>query len=430
MLNNPHYDVLVCGGGPAGIAAAIAAAESGAKTLLIESTGRLGGVAINAMVNQIIRWHDTPYVNREILDRIEAKVNDSEFLDLCYADRVEEAGAELLLHVTVAGVLMAQPAAKEAGFPAVTGLRLATQSGPLEIHSQRVIDATGDGIVAFLAGAPFDCGRDEDGLMQPATVMFRVSGVDHAASMEANGGRGPNGYHFPGGATWDQLTMDACARGELPPNVGKVRTYCGERLGDRYINAVQINGVDGANPFDTTRAELEGRRQVPVVMEFLRRHAPGFAAAYVSMMPAAVGIRETRRFHGLYCLTGQDCLSGRKWDDAVVTGCHAILDIHNPTGPGQAGGFSKEFPAGTDPKPESPYDIPYRCLIPATTDGLLLAGRCISGSHEANSSFRWQSICMGTGAAAGFAAAESLRQNVQPRDVAIRPVQKKLGIKR
>lgn len=418
------YEVVVCGGGPAGICAAVAAAEAGRRTLLIETSGRLGGAGVKAMVNQIRRWIVTPYVLR-MLDRLGGHINNSEFLDLHYADLVQEAGAEILLHATVAEAVL-QPSA-ESGRPTVIGLRLATTAGPLTVEAERVIDATGDGLVAFLAGAGFDCGRQSDGLMQPATIMFKVGGVDHPASMAAQGGRGANGYRFPDGSCWDDVTMAGCARGDLPANVGKVRIYPATRKGERYINATQINYIDGTKPFDLTRAELEGRRQVPVVMDFLRRYAPGFADAYVSLMPPAVGIRETRRFHGVCTLSGEDCMAGRQWADAVVIGCRAPLDVHNPDGPGQAGGVSAEHPAGSDPKPQ-PYDIPYRCLVPKTVDGLLLAGRCISGDHDAHSSYRWQSVCMNTGAAAGFAAAASLTQQVQPRDLDPRPVQEALGI--
>ncbi|MBF0245186.1 MAG: FAD-dependent oxidoreductase [Planctomycetes bacterium] len=146
-------------------------------------------------------------------------------------------------------------------------------------------------------------------------------------------------------------------------------------------------------------------------------------------MPAAVGVRETRRFRGMATLTREECLKGRHFADAIATGCIAPLDVHNPAGPGQAEGVSAANPAGKDPAPQ-PYDIPYGCLVPEKVDGLLLAGRCISGTHDAHASYRWQSICMGTGAAAGFAAAESILQHQQPRNTDIGPAQKKLGIVR
>ncbi len=414
-----EYEVAVCGGGPAGIAAALVAATAGRRTLLIEQTGRLGGMGTNGMVNQF-KVPSNPPVLPSLLAGVRGHENDGEFLDLLYADCVIGSGAELILHAAVFDAIV-EPVA---GRVTVRGVRVASPSGPLEIAADRVVDATGDGTVACLAGAPFEMGRERDGLMQPTTIMFRVSGVDHARSMEANGGR--SRYRFPEGS-WNHVAMAARERGELPWNIGMVRTYEADRESDRYVNATQTNFIDATNLFDLTRAEIEGRRQILPVMEFLRRHAPGFENAYVAAVAGRVGVRETRRFHGLVRLTREDCLRGRRWPDAIVTGCWATLDVHNPAGPGQAEGVSYEHPAGRDPRPE-PYDIPYRCLVPVETDGLLLAGRCISGDHHAHASYRMQGICMGTGAAAGFAAAESIRQNVQPRQLDIAPVQTKLGL--
>jgi len=415
-------DILVCGGGPAGIFAALAAAQSGRSTLLVESSGRLGGAGVNAMVNQIWLATDTPFV-RDIFERdLHGHLQNSEFLDLAYTDLIERNGAELLLHAPVFAALTHSGSEHTV----VTGVHLATSQGPLTVEAGRVIDATGDGTVAFLAGATFEYGRVADGRVQPVTIMFRVSGVHHEKSMEANGGR--NNYPFPEGG-WDHHTMAAHARGELPSNVGKVRTYLADRPGDRYINATQINDIDGTSIFDLTRAELEARRQVTPIMDFLRAHAPGFKEAYVSGMPASVGVRETRRFKCQKTQNREDCLNGRTFPDAVCSGCTAPLDIHNPAGPGQATGTSDAHPAGRDPVVQ-PYDIPYDCLVPEATDSLLLAGRCIGGTHEAHASYRFQTICMATGAAAGFAAAASLKQNCQPRAIDLKPVQTALGIVR
>jgi flavin-dependent dehydrogenase len=160
----PYFEVLVCGGGPAGVAAVTTAAEAGRSTLLIERFGRLGGMGTNAMVNQIVQWTQTPYV-RKLHGKIAPRQNDSEFLDLLYADLVAESGAKLLLHSTVFDVMMALNGRKQM----VKGVRLATPSGPLEILAKRVIDATGDGMLAFLAGAEFEMGRESDDLVQPAS---------------------------------------------------------------------------------------------------------------------------------------------------------------------------------------------------------------------------------------------------------------------
>lgn len=414
-------DVAVCGGGPAGITAALASAKAGRETILLEQSARLGGMGTNGLVNQFKVPKKPPGV-RELLAPVCGHENDSEFLDMAYAELVIEGGAQLLLHAPVFDAITETDEDRKT----VRGVRATSPSGTLNITADRVVDATGDGTVAFLADAEFNMGRDEDGLMQPTTIMFRVSGVDHNRSMEANGGR--KNYKFPEGS-WNHVAMAARERGELPWNVGMVRTYMAERETDRYVNATQTNFIDATDPFDLTKAEIEGRRQVPIVMDFLRNYAPGFENAYVSRVAGTVGVRETRRFRGILTLTREDCMAGRRWPDAVVTDCQAPLDVHNPKGPGQATGVSQKHPAGKDPRPE-PYDIPYRCLVPQATDGLLLAGRCISGDHYAHASYRMQRYCMATGAAAGFAAAESIRQGVQPRDIDVEAVQAKLGISR
>ncbi len=421
-MRNHQVDILVCGAGPAGIFAAMAAAKSGASVLLVESAGRLGGTIIQAMVNQTWPHTETPFVRKVYHQRLEPYLNNSETLDLIYADLVEESGARILLHGPICQAMVNNDAAR----PLITGVQVATAQGPLTLQAKRVVDATGDGTVAFLAGAAFDYGRERDGQVQPVTCMFRVSGVRHEESMDANGGR--KNYRFEEGS-WEHVAMNACKRGELPPTVGKVNTYMGERREDRYINAIQVTGIDATDSFALTRAELEARRQVPILLDFLRRRAPGFQGAYVSAMPASIGVRETRRFRCVHMLNQEDLLAGRTWNDAIAIGCRAPLDIHNPTGPGQAGGVSEEYPAGRDPQVQ-PYDIPYGCLVPEATDGLLLAGRCIGGTHEAHASYRFQIICMATGAAAGFAAAQSLQQDCLPRDIDVKPVQQALGIDR
>jgi hypothetical protein len=406
-------DVLVCGGGPSGIAAAMMAARQGCKTLLIERCGRLGGMAVQAMVGPLMGDVESVWVDR-ILEHIGGRTVDYEFIDLKYADLLTSAGARFLLHTRVIEPLV------EAS--CVVGARLLTRKGIAEVRAKVTVDATGDGETAFMAGCEFDQGRgagpswEADGLCQPMTIMFRVSGVNHAETMEARGGR--KNYRFPDGRNWNQVTHEAHARGDLPPTVGFVRTYLSSRANGRVINATQVNGLDGTDVQDLTKAELEGRRQVGPIMRFLREHAPGFREAYVSGMPAIIGVRETRRIRGTEHLTLQDLLEGRKWDTAIARGVSFPVDIHNPSGIGQAIGL---FP-GEDPQVK-PYDIPYGCLVPKRIGGLLIAGRCISGSHEAMASYRVQVIAMSTGVAAGIAAALAARQGAQPRDVSVKELQ-------
>ncbi len=413
----PAVDVLICGGGPAGIAAAMMAARLGAKTLLVERYGRLGGMAVQAMVGRLMGKVQSAWVDL-ILNHIGGRSIDFEFVDIEYTSLMEEAGAGILLHAPVAEPLL--------DGKRVIGARVQSKRGTIDVPARVTVDASGDGDVAFGAGAAFDQGREAgpnwpaDGLVQPMTIMFRVSGVNHGESMDAHGGRGA--YRFPDGRTWNELTKDAHARGELPDTVGFVRTYPSRRKDERLINATQVNGVDGTNLQDLTRAELEGRRQVQPVLEFLKKHAPGFQKAYVSGMPAVVGVRETRRIRGIERLTVQDLLSGRESGNAVVRRASFPVDIHNPAGIGQAQGVSPEHPLGKDPEVK-PYGIPYGCLVPQSVDGLLVAGRCISGSHEAMASYRVQVIAMATGVAAGVAASLASDQNIEPREVKVSQIQ-------
>jgi len=412
-----HTGVLVCGGGPAGIAAALAAARLGQKVLLVERYGRLGGMAVQALVGPLMGKAQSAWLD-EILQHIGGRTVDFEFIDLKYADMLQKAGAAFLLHAWAT-----KPICKSRR---VTGVRLATKQGLIRVQADVVVDATGDGDIAAGAGAAFEQGRGAgpcwkaDGLLQPMTIMFRVGGVNNAETMEARGGR--TLFRFPDGRSWNQVTRDANQRGELPPTVGLLRTYRCIRPDERVINATQVNGVDGTNVKDLTRAELEGRKQVLPILDFLQRHAPGFQNAYVSGMPEVIGVRETRRISGLDYLTADDVLHGRQRKDAVVHNAEFPIDIHNPGGIGQAQGVSPAYPLGQDPVGR-PYDIPMGCLIPRDVEGLVMAGRCISGSHEAHASYRVQGIALAIGVAAGAIAALAAKQGIEPRAVAVKRIQ-------
>jgi hypothetical protein len=400
-------EVLVCGGGPSGTAAAIMAARTGAQVLLVERYGRLGGMAIQAMVGPFMGSVSSPFVE-EVMSRLGGRAVDWNRLDVDLADMVQEAGAELLLHAWAAETHVEDNR--------VTGVRLLAKQGLLDVRAGVVVDATGDGDVAWKAGAAFEQGRPGDGLVQPVSIMFRISGVDESRAFVSSGERRAREIRVPGG-TWEEVIHRGQAHGELPDTVGVIRTYATRRPGERGINATQVNHVDGTRAQDLTRAELEGRRQAFQVLAFLQKHAPGYEDAYMAGMPAVVGVRETRRFVGLQRLTREDLLRGRRWPDAVVRDASFVIDIHNPDGSGQAEGLAAEV---------RPYDIPYGCLVPRDLDGLLLAGRCISGSHDAHASYRVMCISMAIGAAAGAAAAVAVQNGVQPRDVDVAQVQRAL----
>jgi ribulose 1,5-bisphosphate synthetase/thiazole synthase len=415
--NARKTDVLVCGGGPAGVAAAIMAARQKAKVLLIERYGRLGGMAVQARVSPLMGNVKSDFVD-EVLKHIGGRKPNLEQLDIQYAAMVQKAGADILLHAWAADVL--------ANGKCVTGVKLLTKGGDIPVKAAVTVDATGDGDIAAMAGAEFEKGRPGDGLMQPASIMFTIENVDEKRALLCDSEDQARFVHVPEGI-WENVVAAGQASGELPPTVGVIRAYAADMPGRRVINATQVNNVDGTNADDLTRAELQGRKQAYQVLAFLKKHAPGYENSYISNMPAIVGIRETRRILGTAYLTQDDLINGRRWPDAVVKAARFSMDIHNPAGSGQAEGKT----AGTQGRSVKvkPYDIPYGCLLPRQIDGLLLAGRCISGCHEALASYRVQCIALATGAAAGTAAAIAVKKSLQPRNVDPAEVQKILGIK-
>ena len=392
-----NVDVLVFGGGPAGFAAALAASRAGASTLLIERSGRLGGMATNALVSPFLGMVKGNFVN-DIIDRLGGREVDPSTLDLKYADMLVQDNAQILLHTCAISANI--------DGDRVTGCSAFTKQGRIDISAAVTIDASGDGDIAYSAGVPFEQGRPGDGLTQPVSIMFRIGGVEPSPLLCGSEGEAA-ALTLPAG-TWEQIVERGMREGELPENVGVIRTYATRRPSEVTVNATQVNYIDGTSPDDLTRAELEGRRQAHIVTEFLRKHAPGYENCFISEMPAVVGVRETRRFLGCDYLTRADLLEGRKRPDAVVEDALFVIDIHNPDGPGQSEGSAVEC---------RPYDIPYGCLVPREIDGLLLAGRCISGSHDAHASYRVMTICLGIGAAAGAAAAISARRRISPRQV-------------
>lgn len=398
-------EILVCGGGPAGFAAATNAARLGRKVLLLERYGRLGGMGVQARVFPLLGHAESPFL-REVLKKTGGVHYDLERLDLHYADLLEESGASLLLHTWATEPIMEGSK--------IVGVKAISKEGTLTIRARMVIDATGDGDIAAMGGAPFEMGRDKDGLVQPMSIMFSIGGLTDKA--EVCGSEEQARIRKVGDETWETVVTRAQKNGELPENVGVVRTYQMQRKGQMIVNATQINRVDGTKVEDLTKAELECRRQAYKIVDFMKKHLPGYENAYVTNMPAVIGVRETRRIRGLGYLERRDLINGRKWDDAIVRGANFVIDIHNPDGSGQAENQNDAEVQGTAARVK-PYDIPVTCMIPQKIDGLMVAGRCISGSHEAHSSYRVQNICIAIGAGVGTVAAVALQDNVSPAEV-------------
>jgi glycine/D-amino acid oxidase-like deaminating enzyme len=426
-------DVLVVGGGPAGIGAALGAAEAGAEVVLAERYGFLGGNATAALVMPLMSFHTQraafeqpgraklfptdhgpgePVVAGALARLLQRLVRaggalapapdtgytvpfDPEQLKLAALDLLDEAGVQLLFHAFASDVLLDGP---------VDGVVFETKSGPVVIRARVVVDCTGDGDIAARAGAPYEIGRDQDGLVQPMTLMFRMVQFE-AAGFEGYVRAHPDQWRGVHGL-W-ALIRKARDAGELDLPREDILFFGTPHAGEVSVNSTRVTGLLGCDVFDWSRAELESRRQMRQIAAFLCRHVPGFERAYVAQSGVHTGVRETRRIVGDYRLTAEDVLEARKFDDVVARGAYP-LDIHNPTG---SGTMLKRVRAG------EAYDIPLRALLPQGVEGLVVAGRCLSGSHEAHSSYRVMPIVMATGQAAGVCAALAASRRSTPRAV-------------
>lgn len=392
-------DVLVCGGGPAGTAAAIASARGGARTLLLERNGYLGGMATAGLVVPHYNPFHNKGLNAEIIERLkEADAWGADFWKISFDpetwrhvtdDLVLDSGSDILFHTQVVATLVEDDA--------VRGVVIENKSGRFAILAKVVIDATGDGDVAARAGASYALGREEDGALQPMTTMFRMGGV-----------------------AWIQTTNDGLAQ---LVDAAIVATGSDFRLAYEFpwaihlpnprevvLMLVHVRGTDGTDARALTRSEVDGRRQARAAANFLRDNVPEFAESYLIETASQIGVRETRRIIGDYVLTSEDIQEGRSFEDGIATVSFPI-DIHDPVATGQVAAKSAYH------APRGAYDIPYRSLLPAGFEQLLVAGRCISGTFEAHASYRVKGPCVAMGQAAGLAAALSVAQGVSPREL-------------
>lgn len=408
-----EYDVIVAGSGPSGIAAAVSAARQGAKTLLIECSGSVGGISTSGLMSHFTGSVDSKLF-REILRRAADKntlkdtdstVIDPELLGITYLEMLLECDVRILLCTLVCGVM------KEGN--KVTGVITESKSGRRAFLGEAVIDCTGDGDAAAYSGAEFFKGRESDGLMQPATLMFKVGGVDYERAV------------FPG--SFETLVetgkgeLQALAKEKLPAPAGHVLLYRSTLPGIVTCNMTNCTGIDGTKAEDLTKAEIVCRSQMIPIVNFLREFVPGYENCCIISAASMIGIRETRHFKGVLQINEKDILTARMFGDWVVRGAYFNFDVHNMTGSGlDKTGVQHHFGQ------RGGYTIPYGCLVPEKIDGLLLSGRNISGTHMAHSNFRVMPICVGIGEAAGTAAAFAVRRSVRLRDLDVKEIQSAL----
>lgn len=413
-----EVDVAVVGSGPAGFGAAYRAAASGLKTIVIEQMGDIGGISTSGLMSHWTGNCDNSVYNM-ILDE-SARLNegeqknkrtiyiDPEKLKTLYLELLTDVGCEILLYTFFSDVIMEGNAVK--------GIIIQNKSGRQAIMAKTVIDATGDGDVAYRAGAEYILGRETDSKMQPATIMFKVGGVDTDRAV------------FPGSfettVDTNKGELQALASEKLPKPAGHVLLYESTLPGIATCNMTNCIDVDGTNAADLTKATITCRKQMDAIVDFLREYVPGYEKCFIISSASLIGIRETRHFKGVKSLNEHDIWEARVYEDAVVKDAYFSFDVHNMSGSGlDATGVQKHFTQ------RKGYTIPYGCLVPEKIDNLLLSGRNISGTHLAHSSFRVMPICVATGEAAAAAAAIAKQKNISVRDVEPKDIQEFLGLK-
>ncbi len=441
-----EYDVLVVGGGMAGVGAAITSSRAGCKTILIERETALGGLATIGLVNIPL---DAPSgLAKEMMKELTSlnalwhRNTDPEKHKLVLDRMVVASGCDLLVHAYIVETIVSGDEVK--------GVVIEGKSGRQVILAKRIIDCSGDADAAYFSGAEYMSGRKCDGKHQACSLEFRLGGVnwdDYVGSDKKK--RDPR---------WETAIKTGLTTGDLAYEVDNHLnwiTHVPGRPEHKGMDEVSICFAHSRNckPLDTkdlTRMYLEGREQADMLSKFIKKNIPGFTNSYLIDTAPLLGVRETRRIVGEYILEAKDLAQHRTFDDVISISGHGY-DLHNPDGPGNIkwakmedngkeyygifsyGAYNSSwFPEGgpdafcdgfgrsgeemSFPAIAS-YDIPYRSLIPVKMENLAVGGRCLSSDFMAQSGIRLVITCMNTGEAAGAAAAISLRHNLRMRDI-------------
>ena len=444
-----EYDVVVVGGGIAGIGAAIAAARAGCRTLVIEMSSSLGGLATIGLVN--IPLDHLSGIGKEMFKRLEEVDalwhcnTDPEKHKLILDRMVRESGCDILFVTYVVDSIVRNGA--------ICGVVVESKSGRKVILAKRVVDCSGDADAAFFAGCEYEVGRAEDGLPQGCSLEFRLGGVEWDKYV--------NSELKSSDPYWIEFVKNALKTGDLPYEVDNHlnwMTHVPGRPEHCGKDEVSICFAHSRNckplcNHDLTRMYLEGREQCDMLWKFIKKCVPGFESCWLIDTGTLLGVRDSRRITGEYILNAYDVASRAKFDDVIAISWRGF-DIHNPTGPGNLrwvewelngqkryivahkGGLGgSAFPPGgkevlcdyqgkagkdlvfSDDPQMSYYDIPYRSLVPLHVDNLLVAGRCLSADFPAQAATRLVMCCNAMGEAAGVAAAISLKRGITPRQV-------------
>jgi len=442
MINHIfNYDVAVFGAGPAGLAAAITAARHGAKVILFEKNGYLGGTLASGISPLgFLDEHGRQCIagfGQELIERLRAQGHSyghrvcpkhnsvsnvhPDYVKVLAIEMCRDAKVDIILHCETNGVKTVDGR--------IDHVKLYGKCNEIEVSAQCYIDCTGDGDVAYLAGCTYEKGQYGTGVLQPPTVIFTLENVHNALLfdyvekhpdeltfnkiMDINPGydaeyfRSNPNFIFVGlTKLFDRLRE----KGELPIRRENLIVINGLNPGEVYLNSTRILNVDATDIRELTRAELEGQLQVPQLINMLKKHVPGFQDCFLSSICPNLGVRETRRITGLRRIEIEQALHGEVPDDTIALSGYKI-DIHCGTN------NSTEFKTIN-----RPFGIPYGCLVSSEIDNLLFAGRCISTDARVIGSTRVMPSCMAMGEAAGVSAAIAVKESKAPREVNVEKI--------
>lgn len=402
------YDLIVVGGGFAGVASAISASQNGMSVLLIEKSNALGGASTNCLVNPFMpnatkingKEVDFSYsIFKEILSRLQ-KANaliygthfDGERLKLILNEMMEENGIELLYHANLCRVNKEKDKIKS--------IVVATIQGEITLEAPYYIDATGDGQLSYLSGCKMLLGREKDNLCQAMTLCFRVGNVDTEK--------------FYKSLPRVQKEYKKCQEnGQITNPRENILVFSTTIKNVLHFNTTRVVKKNPTSALEKTEAEIIARKQVFETFDFLRAHADGMEDAFILSTAQEIGVRESRKLVGEYVLTENDCLSLTKFEDGIVACCYDI-DIHSPDGAGTSHHYFKDGEY---------YTIPYRCLQPREISNMLVAGRCISSDHGAQASYRIMPTVCSIGEVAGIAISMAHKSHISPKEINAKKLQ-------
>ncbi len=442
----PTYttDVVVVGGGPAGFCAAVAASRNGAQTVLIEQGNYCGGMATRGLVGPLMTSYDKDGKHmiirglyEELVERmVERKgaIHPSEVrkgtaytswievghdhvtpfspdtMKKVIDDMLLESGVKILYNTSFVQPIMEENYIK--------GIIIFSKSGFQAVHAKVVIDCSGDADIAARAGVPFQIGNENLGITQPASKLFRIGNVD-SEKVEADIQANIHNFYRKNGTNYRSFhwrVEEARKAGDW--KLDRVSIGMFKSVNDEWvINTSRIMGIDGTDNESLTHGEIEGRKQVEEIFQFIKKYIPGCENAKLLEVSDALGVRESRHIQGMYCLDVEDILKGNIPDDSVIIASNSV-DVHGKYGP-----TSNEYLTVQDGQY---YGISYRCLVPVKVEQLLVAGRSVSATSDAAAAIRVMPPSMGLGQAAGTAAALAVKDHCLVRDVEASKLQKVL----